>query len=58
MEVRVFEFNPGYEPALEQMDKFTVCRTFAPAATRYKDMQAIPLACPAENALSSLANHG
>jgi glycosyltransferase involved in cell wall biosynthesis len=46
-EVRVFEFNPGYEPALEAIERFTVSRVFAPFATRYKDMQAIPDLCPA-----------
>jgi glycosyltransferase involved in cell wall biosynthesis len=46
-EVRVFEFNPGFEPAQEAMEKFLVQRLPAPAAVRYRDMQAIPQACPA-----------
>ena len=46
-EVRVFELNPGDEPAQEAMEKFTVHRVPAPNRIRRKDMAALVQACPA-----------
>lgn len=50
-EVRVFELNPGREPGVEQIEKFTVSRCTAPGRTRLKEMREIEDASPAAAAI-------